>query len=81
MKHSDGIIEYTASPRLEIVGNSQCVVDGLKSILEYTKDKIKIDLGKYAVEFYGCELYINALTHEGAVVEGTIVSVEFCGND
>ncbi|MBR3150265.1 MAG: YabP/YqfC family sporulation protein [Eubacterium sp.] len=81
MKNRDSIVEYTASPHLEIVGNNQCVVDGLKGILEYTKDKIKIDLGKYAVTFTGSELYINALSHEGAVVEGTIMSMEFCSND
>ena len=80
MKYSDDIIAYTASSRLEIVGNTQCVVDGLQSILEYTKDRIKIDLGKYAVTFLGSELYINCLSHEGAVVEGTIMSVEFGSN-
>ncbi len=81
MKNRDDIVSYTSSPHIEMVGNNQCVVDGLKSILEYTKDKIKIDLGKYAIEFYGSELYINSLSHEGAVVEGTIISMEFCNND
>lgn len=81
MKHNDDIISYASSPHLEIVGDSQCVVDGLQGILEYTKERIKIDLGKYAVLFIGSDLYINSLSHEGAVVEGTIISMEFCSND
>ena len=80
MKHRDEIIAYTTAPHLEIVGNTECVIDGIKGILEYTKDKIKIDFGKYAVTFVGDELCIDSFSHEGAVVEGTIISVEFCGN-
>ena len=80
MKNRDDIIAYTAQPRIEIIGNSEFVVDGLKSVLEYTKEKIKIDLGKYSVAFYGDALYINAFTHEGAVVQGTVVTMEFCSN-
>ncbi len=81
MKERDDIISYTSQPHIEIVGNTECVVDGLKGILEYTKDKIKIDLGKYSVTFFGDELYINSFSHEGAVVDGTIISVEFGAND
>ena len=81
MKYRDDIVAYANAPRLEIVGDSQCVVDGLRGILEYTKDRIKIDLGKYAVLFIGSDLYINALSHEGAVVEGTLISMEFCSHD
>ncbi len=81
MKNRDDIIAYTFQPHIEIIGNSEFVVDGLKSILEYTKDKIRIDLGKYSVAFYGDGLYINSFTHEGAVVQGTVVTMEFCSND
>ena len=80
MRSHDDIIEYTGSPRLEFVGNGECVVDGLKGILEFTNDRIKIDLGKYAVTFIGDELYINSFSRDGAVVEGTIISAEFCSN-
>ncbi|MBE6719613.1 MAG: hypothetical protein E7571_03015 [Ruminococcaceae bacterium] len=80
VKNRDSMIEYTAKPHIEIIGNNECVVDGLKSILEYTKDKIRIDLGKYSVTFFGDELYINSFSHEGAVVEGTIIGMEFGSN-
>lgn len=80
VKNTDDIVTYTHSPHLELVGNSECVVDGLKGIIEYTKEKIKINLGKYFVTFIGDELYINSFSHEGAVVQGTIISVEFESN-
>ena len=80
LKTTEDIIAYTAAPHLELVGNRECAVEGLRGIVEYTKDKIKIDLGKYCVSFVGDGLYINSFTHEGATIEGTILSVEFEGN-
>lgn len=68
---------YTGEPHLELIGNSECVVDGLKSIIEYKKDKITLNIGKKTVTFLGEDLEINSLTTEGAVVKGFIMSVEF----
>jgi sporulation protein YqfC len=64
-------------PRLEITGSNECVVDGLMGIVEYSNEKIKVNLGKYFVTFYGDGLFINSFSHEGAVVEGSINSLEF----
>ena len=77
---SENLIAYTTEPHIELSGNSECVVDGLKGITEYSKEKIKINLGKYSVSFFGDELYINSFSHEGATVEGTIISLEFESN-
>lgn len=68
---------YTGEPHLELYGNSECVVDGLKSIIEYKKDKIKLNIGKKEVTFLGEDLQINELSTEGAIVKGFIMSVEF----
>jgi len=81
VKHRDEILQYTGEPHLEIVGNSECVVDGLQGIVEYTKEKIKINLGKYLVTFEGDGLFINAFSPEGAVVEGCIMMIGFETND
>ena len=81
MKKHDEIVSYAAAPRIEIVVGRECVVDGLQSIVEYTDDKIKIDLGKYVATFIGDGLYIGSFSREGAVVEGTIMGLEFCSND
>lgn len=76
-KVKDNIITYTSSPRLEIIGNSECIVDGLKGISEYNSDKIRINLGKYFITFFGDDLRIDSFSYKGAVVQGNIVSMEF----
>lgn len=70
-------IVFSNEPRLELNGSTQCVVDGLKGICEYNHDRIKIDLGKYCVTFFGDGLYINSFSYDGAIVEGNIISMEF----
>lgn len=75
---SDFPIEYyKGEPHLELRGNSECVVDGLKSIVEYNSDKIKLNIGKRVVTFLGEGLEINSFTPEGAIVRGFIMSMEF----
>lgn len=72
---------YTGEPHLEMIGNFECVVDGLKSIIEYSSDKIKLNIGKRAVTFNGEDLHINSFTPQGAVVQGVILSVDFSDVD
>ena len=72
---------YTGEPHLEMIGNFECVVDGLKSIIEYSSDKIKLNIGKRAVTFNGEDLHINSFTPQGAVVQGVILSVDFSDAD
>lgn len=80
MKNKDNLISFAASSHLEIIGNYQCVVDGLKGIEIYSSDKIKVNLGKHSVTFFGDSLFINAFSPEGAIIEGMIVSLEFESN-
>lgn len=71
------VVGYCECPHIHLVGSSQCVVDGLKGICEYSRDKIKINLGKYCLEVVGSNLCINEFSPEGAVIEGDILSVEY----
>lgn len=83
MKHNpdkDSVLADATAPHLELTGNTRCAVDGVKSISEYTADKIKMNLGKTAVSFYGDALCINSFSPEGAIVEGTILTVAFEDN-
>ena len=80
-KDSDVITVFNNQPHNEILGNSQCVVDGLKGIVEYTREKITVNLGKYFVTFMGDGLGINSFSPEGAIVEGNIISLEFSQYD
>lgn len=77
VKSSDNMLSYSNLPRIELVGNSECTVEGMKGIIEYTKEKIKINLGKYYVTFFGDELFIKSFSYQGAIVQGNIISVEF----
>ncbi|MBR1762046.1 MAG: YabP/YqfC family sporulation protein [Eubacterium sp.] len=80
MKSKDNTVSFVKDSRLELIGNGRCVVDGLKGIEIYNSDKIKVNLGKYYVTFFGDNLFINAFSPEGAIVEGTIISLEFESN-
>ena len=79
-KSSDSIASYSVSPHIELIGDSECVIYGLKGICEYTKDRIKINMGKYCVTFVGQDLYINSFSYRGAIVKGVIASLEFESN-
>ncbi len=67
---------YFGKPRIEMAG-SECLVDGLQSIIEYSNDKITLNLGTQVITFFGDDLRINSFTREGAIVEGNIISMEF----
>ena len=64
---------------IEMVANTCALVDGCKSVLEYDDSTVKLDLGKKSVCFRGNSLTIKSLSMEQAMVEGLIISVEFCG--
>ena len=57
---------YFGKPRIEMAG-SECLVDGLEKIIEYSNTKITVSLGSQEITF----------TREGAVVQGNITSMEF----
>ncbi len=67
---------FFGKPRLEMTGR-ECLVDGLKSVVEYSDSKIIISLGSRLITFFGDELCINSFTKDGAIVEGNIISMEF----
>lgn len=72
---------FTGEPHIELYGCSHCLVDGLKSVLEYSSEKIKLAAGKKKITFHGNDLHIDSFTPQGAVVEGMIVSVDFSDVD
>ncbi len=63
---------------IEIVSNTCALIDGCKGVLEYDDSTIKLSLGKKSVCFFGSGLSIKSLSMEQAMVEGYIVSMEFC---
>ena len=62
---------------MEMLGNKEAVIDGCKGILDYSDDKIKLNLGNKTICFLGSNMCIKALSDEQAVITGTICSIEF----
>lgn len=81
MRRTDTIIADSIEPHIELIGSSEIIINGLKGIGEYTSERIRIDLGRYIITILGDELYINSFTHDGAIINGTILSLELSGND
>lgn len=77
---ADTVSGYTACAHIHLIGSGECVVDGLKRVLEYTSEYIKIDLGSFSVGISGCALRINEFSLEGAIIRGDILSLEYFSN-
>ena len=63
---------------IEIISNYCALVDGCTGILEYDDSCVKLSIGKKSVCFHGNSLTIKSLSMEQAMVEGTILHMEFC---
>ncbi|MBQ5592846.1 MAG: YabP/YqfC family sporulation protein [Clostridia bacterium] len=63
---------------IEIISNTCALIDGCKGVMEYDESTIKLSLGKKAVCFCGSGLTIKSLSSEQAMIEGCIISMEFC---
>ncbi len=74
---ADDMVSYALIPHIQVIGNSECVVDGLKSVVEYTNQRVKFNMGSYYITFVGADLCINSFSRQGAIVQGNIMSVEF----
>lgn len=64
-------------PQIELAGNREAVVEGCQGILEYDENIVKLAAGKMSIKFTGRGLQIKVLTHDSAVVDGFISSIEF----
>lgn len=62
---------------MEMLGNREAVIDGCKGILDYSDDKIKLNLGDRTICFSGSGLCIKALSCEQAVITGIICTIDF----
>lgn len=63
---------------IEILGNKECIIDGCKGIIEYNDTYIKLNIGAQLITFTGQDLSISSLNYENAVIEGSIMKIEFC---
>lgn len=62
---------------LEMYGNKEVIVDGCKSVADYSGGYIKLDLGNKFLKISGNELTVISYVFEQADIKGEIVSLEF----
>lgn len=63
-------------PELVIRGGT-VLTDGCRRVLEFTPEKLCLDMGALAVTFYGRSLRIESLNGKRAVVAGTVTRIDF----
>lgn len=62
---------------IEMVDNTEVMIEGMRRVLEYEDDRIKLDIGKKAVVFSGEGLCIRSYENGNATIDGTILRIEF----
>ena len=70
---------YTNESLIEVCGAGRCTVEGIEHICEYSPGKIVLALHRRTLTIHGADLFISSFTAFGAVVEGTIISIDFSG--
>ena len=65
------------NPHIEMEGNKTFTLNGKFSIVEYTKEEIKIKTSGLFIDILGEDLVITFATDTNIVVVGKIISVEF----
>lgn len=62
---------------IELSGNKEAVVNDCAGILEYSDERIKINLGRNTILFSGCDLCMKEYGASQARITGTIAYIEF----
>lgn len=63
-------------PELAVRGGT-VLTDGCRKILDFTPQKLCLDMGRFIVTFYGTELRIESLNGKRAAVAGHIHRIDF----
>lgn len=62
---------------LELMGNRQAIVEGVKGVLAYCEGSVRLNLGSLVVAFEGCDLCIRSYQGEQVILSGTILGMQF----
>lgn len=79
-KEKNGIFPVNLSagnPILEMYGNREINIEGVKGVLEYDVTIIRINTGHMIISFYGRGLAISCLTSSSLTIKGFINKIEF----
>ena len=74
LRQPDG--DFYRLPELEIRGGA-IMTEGCRRILDFTPEKLCLDMGAFAVTFYGRGLRIESLNGKRALVAGAVARIDF----
>lgn len=64
---------------VELYAGKQAIIQGIKAILEYDENLLRVSNGKEEIRITGIELVLKQMTAGGILLEGKISSAEFSG--
>ncbi|EOD01881.1 sporulation protein YqfC [Caldisalinibacter kiritimatiensis] len=64
-------------PKITMVGNLQVYIENHKGIIEYSKERIRINTRRGVIRIVGKNMYIRTIVTEEIIVVGEIETVEF----
>ena len=64
---------------VELYAGKPAIIQGIKAILEYDENLLRVSSGTEEVRITGTELILKQMTAGGILVEGKISSAEFSG--
>lgn len=63
--------------QIDLISNTQARIDGCKGIIEYSDEKISLNLGNVCAEFCGADMSMNAYEDEQVVINGKFAAINF----
>jgi len=64
-------------PKITLIGNIQLYIENHKGIVEYSKERIRINSKSGIIRIIGKNLVIKNIVSEEVVVSGEIINIEF----
>ncbi|NBI07016.1 sporulation protein YqfC [Senegalia massiliensis] len=64
-------------PKITLIGNIQLYIENHKGIVEYSKERIRINSKSGIIRIIGKDLVIKNIVSEEVVVSGKIINIEF----
>lgn len=68
--------EFYRLPELEIRAGT-VLTDGCRRVLEFTPERISLDMGRFVITLYGTQLRIESLAGRRASVGGKVERIDF----
>ena len=68
---------HLTDSRIELMGNTEAIIEGCQGVLEYDESVIVLSLGKMQIKFEGEDLSLKCMSDTDAIVQGRFVTIEY----